>query len=104
MQNDRRLQLDAKLREILGSDNVYFQPPPNVKMHYPAIVYNLDGNWTPNANNSTYIYRRNYSVTVIDRDPEKEWDEILTNELEYCKFQRPFVADNLNHWQFSLYW
>ena len=37
-----RLDLQKLLVELLGSDNVYFQPPPSVQMNYPAIVYKLD--------------------------------------------------------------
>ena len=34
-----RYELHEFLCEILGSRNVYFQPPESVKMKYPAIVY-----------------------------------------------------------------
>ena len=36
---DRRNDLQKLLVEVLGSKNVYFQPPESVKMKYPAIVY-----------------------------------------------------------------
>jgi len=104
MQNDRRLELHEKLCEVLGSRNVYFQPPETVKMKYPAIVYHLDNGREIYANNKSYLYRRNYAVTAIDKNPEVEWDEKILDAFEYCDFQRAFVADNLNHWQFSLYW
>ena len=35
----RRLKLHERLVEILGTDHVYFQPPENFKLEYPAIVY-----------------------------------------------------------------
>ena len=34
-----RLDLQALLEDLLGSRNVYYQPPESVKMNYPAIVY-----------------------------------------------------------------
>ena len=34
-----RLELQTKFENILGSRNVYFQPPASVQMRYPAIVY-----------------------------------------------------------------
>ena len=37
-----RERLSAILHEVLGSDNVYYQPPESVKMKYPAIVYTRD--------------------------------------------------------------
>ena len=39
---ERRLELHEILCTILGSRNVYFQPPESIKMNYPAIVYGLD--------------------------------------------------------------
>ena len=29
---DRRLELDARLRRILGSNNLYYEPPASLKM------------------------------------------------------------------------
>ena len=40
---DRRLLFHEVLCEVLGSRNVYFQPPESVKMCYPAIVYARNG-------------------------------------------------------------
>lgn len=36
---DRRAELGKIFREILGNGNVYFQPPSNTQMRYPAIRY-----------------------------------------------------------------
>ena len=38
----KRVDLGNKLKEILGSNNVYFQPPDNLKMVYPCIRYRLE--------------------------------------------------------------
>ena len=38
----RRLELQNLLANLLGTNNVYFQPPPTVQMEYPAIVYHRD--------------------------------------------------------------
>lgn len=49
-----RLELQSELEKILGSRNVYFQPPASVKIKYPAIVYSrksIDNNF---ANNTVY--------------------------------------------------
>ena len=34
-----RLELHALLVELLGSTNVYYEPPETLKMSYPAIRY-----------------------------------------------------------------
>lgn len=98
----QRLDLHALLVSILGSNNVYFQPPPNVQMVYPCIVYRRDDIDTDFADNVPYSKRKRYQVTVIDRDPDSETpDKVL--DLPTCIFDRFYTADNLNHDVFKLY-
>ena len=104
MQETRRLALHAKLCELLGSKNVYFQPPESVRMKYPAIRYNLTPGETRYADNGVYNHQRRYEVTVIEKNPDIPWDERMLNAFEYCSFERMYAAENLNHWQFSLYY
>ena len=97
-----RLELQALLRSLLGSDNVYFQPPPSVKMQYPCIVYSRDARDTRHANNNPYTHKVAYQVTVIDRNP----DSIVPDKiaaLPLCEFQRAYPADNLNHDVYKLF-
>lgn len=89
-----RLDLHALLKEIC--DNVYFQPPPSIKMVYPCIVYRRDDAVTDFANNNPYNYTRLYLVTVIDRDPDSPIPA-LVKELPSCTFDRFYAADSLNH-------
>ena len=98
----RRLDLQNFLEFLLGSDNVYFQPTENVKMQYPAIVYNRDYVAPLFADNVPYRHTKRYMVTVIDRNPDSETpDKVLS--MPQCTFSRHFVADGLNHDIFSLY-
>lgn len=97
-----RLNLQNLLEELLGSRNVYFQPPASVSMKYPAIVYSRNDleNW--HANNNVYAQTTAYSVTVIDEDPESEYVRKVS-QLPMCTFDRHYVAENLNHDVFTLY-
>ena len=69
-----RLELQAKLEELLGSEQVYYQPPESIKMSYPAIVYSKSRIETKKANNSTVdgvSFR--YAIEKVekkDKDPE----------------------------------
>ena len=36
-----RLELQSKFEELLGSRNVYYQPPESIKMSYTAIKYSI---------------------------------------------------------------
>ena len=52
-----RLELSAKLKEFLGSDNVYYQAPESKKMEYPAIRYSKTSIKSTYANNAKYLMR-----------------------------------------------
>ena len=97
-----RLELQALLEGILGSRNVYFQPPESVKMKYPAIVYGLEDIENTFANDGVYLSKRRYMVIVIDPDPESDIVDKLV-DLPTCSFSRMYKKDNLNHSVFSLY-
>lgn len=97
-----RLELQALLEDILGSRNVYFQPPANVQMQYPCIVYQRDDLDTKFAGNNPYRLTKKYQVTVIDRNPDSDIPEKVA-ALPMCSFNRFFVKDNLNHDVFDLY-
>lgn len=96
-----RLSLNALFEEILRSKNVYFQPPSNVQMKYPAIRYKLSGIDDEYANDSAYISNREYEVTLIDYNPDSEFVNALHN-ISYIVFSRHYAADGLNHWVFKL--
>lgn len=98
-----RLNLSAKFKEILGSDNVYFQPPASIKMRYPAIVYSLKNLGNTHANDSVYRQLPEYQVIVIDPNPDSEIMSKISM-LPYCRFDRAFTADNLNHFVFSIHY
>ena len=100
---DRRLELHQILKNILGSDNVYFQPPQNVQLKYPCIIYSRDDFFTLYADDVKYLKKVKYSVLLIGRSPESNLVEELL-ELPYCSYNRFYTADGLNHDAFSLYY
>jgi len=101
MMNDR-LELHELLCEILGSRNVYFQPPESVKMKYPAIVYSRNRIENTSADNIIYRQAVSYTITVIDRDPDSEIVERMS-QVARIRHDRSYVADNLNHDVFTLF-
>lgn len=98
----RRLDLQTLLESLNPTGKVYFQPPAGVKMVYPAIVYQRDYREVQHANNLPYIQTKRYQVTVIDRDPDSDIPDKI-GQLPLCSYERFFVADNLNHDIFDLY-
>jgi hypothetical protein len=99
----QRLQLHDILKNVLGSSNVYFQPPVNLKMAYPCIVYQRDDARTEHADNLPYSFTQRYQVTLIDPKVDSEVYPKLT-ALPLCSYQRFYTADNLNHDVFVLYY
>lgn len=97
-----REALQALFEGLLGSRNVYYQPPESVKLNYPCIVYERSDIRTDSANNKPYLKHNQYMVTYIDEDPDSEIPDKLL-ELRYCSFDRHFTSDNLNHDVFKLY-
>lgn len=98
-----RLTLQRELEELLGSSNVYFQPPSSVKMRYPAIRYSLSNMQNNHADNLVYKHSKAYELILIDPDPDSIFiDKLL--RLPYCRFDRCYPADNLNHYIFTLYY
>lgn len=97
-----RQQLQSKLEELLGSRNVYYQPPESTKMGYPAIRYSKKNIKSTFANNTPYSYSHCYEIIVIDRMPDNPViDKLLS--LHCCVFDRHYNADNLNHDVFTIY-
>ena len=97
-----RLELQTLLISLLGSGNVYFQPPPTLHLNYPCIVYNREDEEVQHANDKPYNRRKRYLVTVIDQNPDSAIPDKIA-ELPLCIFNRFFTADNLNHEVYKLF-
>jgi hypothetical protein len=95
-----RLELQTLLKDI--TENVYFQPPNSIQIQYPCIMYERSGSELDHANNRLYRHTKRYQVTVIDRNPDSELsDRVIA--LPLCSFDRYFVADDLNHYVYTLF-
>lgn len=98
----QRLELNTLLKSLLGSEHVYFQPPPDLQLVYPCIVYNRDNEDTRFADDKPYSRRKRYSVTVIDRNPDSLIHDKIA-ELPLCTYNRFYTADKLNHDVYTLF-
>ncbi len=97
-----RIDLQRMLEEVLGSRNVYFQPPESIKLKYPAIIYSRSAIESEHANNNKYMKHTKYQAIVVDQDPESEIiDKML--ELPMCSYVRSYASENLNHDVFEIY-
>lgn len=89
----QRLKLSKILHDVLGSDNVYFQPPPSKKMTFPCIVYERVRINTRFADNNPYQLNNVYQVTYIDTNPDSDVPDKLAR-LHMSVFERFYVNDN----------
>lgn len=97
-----RFELQEILEKIMNSDNVYFQPPENIKLRYPCIIYNKSDEDQRYADDLKYLRFNVYEIVLIDYDPDSPFQEDLS-DLQYCTFDRFYVSDNLNHFSYRLY-
>lgn len=98
----QRLELQSTLVDLLGSSNVYFQPPPTVKMQYPCIIYKRDYVNTEFASNKPYKHKTRYQVIIVDANPDSDIHDKVA-ALSLCAYDRFYTADNLNHDVYNLY-
>ena len=98
-----RAQLHSVLQEALPGVALYYQPPENIKLTYPCVVYTFDKIKSSEANNSRYIRHDKYTIKLIGSliDVEKWSDKILG--LRYCDLDTTFVSDGLYHYVYQIY-
>lgn len=94
-----RIELQNLLETIVP--NVYFQPPPSDQMVYPCIVFKRSDIITAFAANLPYTTTKQYTLTVIDSDPDSAYPDQVAL-LPRCIFDRSFKADGLNHDVFTI--
>ena len=100
--SQRRIELHHILEDVLGSRNVYFQPPTGTKLVYPCIVYNLSTANDIHANDRIYRRLYRYTMEYITKNPDDPKRDDF-DDLRYCSFDRFFASDNLNHFVYTIY-
>lgn len=99
-----RIALHEKICELLGSRNVYFQPPSNIHMNYPCIVYYANPVYSFHADNTRYLVWYEYKVQIIAHDPDFQLFDTFPDNFSFCSESGSrFAKDNLNHANYTLY-
>lgn len=103
---DRRIKLQNELEQEFGdfvaempdgSPAIFFQPPENIKLRYPCIIYELSAMNNLNANDKRYIGWKEYDFVIIDTDPDSKISEKMLDHFSKCRYIRRYMADNLVH-------
>lgn len=100
----RRLQFHDELVGILGTDNVYFQPPENVKLKFPCIIYSKSQPNTDYADNDIYTFIQKYDLMVIYDDPDSDLSRRLIFHFKYARLDRTYTAENLYHDSITIFY
>lgn len=99
----KRLDLHEILCSLLGSRNVYFQPPANVKIKYPCFIYHRNAADEKHADNRRYAFKQRYQVTYITKDPDDDIPRLVGETFEQCRYGSDYTSDNLYHSNFDIY-
>jgi hypothetical protein len=94
----------SQLQDLLETicPRVYFQPPPSHTMEYPCIVYERQTGTTRYADNKPYSFEQQYEIKLIADEPDTDMFEQLV-WLPKSKHSASYVAENLNHDVFAIY-
>ena len=107
--------LIQELSELLGTDEVYFQPSSDAGtadgepyiftgINYPCFIVDRTTAYQPKANNHLYLLRPGFQVTYINRDePDPEMVRTVLEHFPHSSYDRHFIADNLHHDVFMIY-
>lgn len=108
--------LIQELKDLLGTDEVYFQPSAVAGdgsdeayiftgIDYPCFILERTRAFQPHASDKNYLFRPGYQVTYINRDePDPEMLEAVMQRFPHCAYDRHFVSDNLHHDVFMIYY
>lgn len=101
---DNRLLLHSELEEL--TDNLYHQPPSNIKLKYPCIIYSRGGKRDIYADDELYLTHRQWSIMVINEDPDEcsRIADVIHESFEYCSLNQYYTMDSLNHATLTLYY
>src|SRR5699024_10394451 len=103
MADDRRVSFHRELLTV--TKHAYFQPPANIKLEYPCIIYyRMEPNQI-HANDTNYGITPAYEVTAISRDPEDETAIMLIKFFPISAINnRSSAINNLYHINLAIYY
>lgn len=95
-------KLQSILEDILGSSEVYFQPPSDRTRKYPCIEYALSDVQQMYADNKTYLAIPRYTITHFNKLPDMTIPNKIL-KLPTCSFLGFHKEQYFNVYTFNLY-
>lgn len=97
-----RLELHEYLKTL--TNNVYYQPPVNTRMNYPAIRYTRSDTDTIYADDDPYRHVYSYEIVVIDYVPDSPIAVAISNMRMCRQLRPPVVVEGLYQETFKVFW
>jgi len=102
----QRGKVQQLLSDIPGIKKAYYEPPSDIMLDYPCIIYQFDRyEGVMYSANDVYAAWPSFTITIIDFDPESNIPfEFVELKKKNCNISldRTFSADGLYHWIFKL--
>lgn len=97
-----RLKLHGLMAEIYPELEIYYQPPTNLTLSYPCIVYTLSDLDPTFANNSPYSIKSVFTITLMRHLTDRSGLYVKNMlKIPYTRFITGFTSDNIVHNQFT---
>lgn len=100
--DQRQLDFEKLLRGYCP--NIYFQPPPGIKLKYPCVIYNWVGGTKEAANNKGYMYTRQWNVLYITPDVKASTPMRMLQDIATSEFNRTYYTNGLSHTVLNIYY
>ena len=98
-----RIDFHKMLINETSCDHIYYQPPENLKLVYPCIIYSEEADRPDYADNVIYNNKVRYSVTYISKSADDTTKDLI-HKIMYCAFDRSYKSDNLYHTTYTIYY
>lgn len=97
-----RLELHNTLISTTGINNIYYNPPENIKMNYPCIRYKRVDVTSKKADDIKYIVHDRYELVIIS---SKNNDDIVNKllSIKYMEYDRSMIINGLFHDYMTIY-
>lgn len=100
----KRSDLHKKLKTYFKGAQIYFQPPESIKLSYPCLLYWMDSYEQQFADDTTYTGKARYTLQYITKNPDDEKTLGALTNFQMIRLDNFFAADNLNHYNYTLYY
>lgn len=99
-----RLELQSELEELLGSSEVYYQPPSGKTLKYPCIIFELNNTTVMPADNRKYIKTNRYHVKHLYKSLSNELKDAMLDRFMMISHDNRMKVDGLYNDDFTLYY